>query len=378
MNFLVTARYLVFAIFIVCNAVLASVAVWNASLIPSSTRDARIDTYLTVVGALGLATSFGIIFVELLRRNAFTSRIWFEILFFSTFFALDLGGAAVLSALALNDMCKAPTPSQRSLSPGPCPSSRVLMGFTWLCALILLMYLICVFTLLIVNWNNETVPRIWECTVHNFPPLAPRRSNATVSTFSPRFAQDKMVDVASTAPQRPTTVPSALYTLRSLGLSSQYQFEYFQPPSNRRDSLPTQAPASPTSPGNYLHRNPSNSGNVQAAVALYPQFISSAHVSHLPRAAVPRPTTQTFHPQPVAQSPPPLGDWPRADAPLRIKRKRPPQLQLSQETAVDPPPPRPMGPRTRTVPVNAAARPPAFDLSLSSSAPRDLNRDCFS
>jgi hypothetical protein len=374
MNFLATLRYLVFAFFIVCNAILASVAVWNSSLVPSG-RDSHIDTYLVIVGALGLALTFTIIFVELIRRNAFTSRVWFEILWTTTFFGLDLAGAAILTALGPDDMCKPKILSrnkqqqQQQLPPGSCSSSRVLMGFTWLCTFILLMYLILLVILTIANRNNESVPRIWECTVHNFPPLTSGRSNAPVSPFLPRFSQDKMPTVVAPAPQRPNTVPSALYTLRSVGLNSQYQIEHFRPASHAPGPPMPSSPVA--SPADYLHRNPSNAGNVQAAVALYPQFLSSAYVSQPPPAHTQLPPIRTLPSQSANRSPPPLGDWPRADAPLRVKRKLPPAMGAEEQVGVGSGPSRPMGPRTRAGTTNA--RPPPLDLS-SITTRRDRER----
>ncbi|KAJ7343589.1 hypothetical protein DFH08DRAFT_873136 [Mycena albidolilacea] len=356
MNFLATFRYIVFAVFIICNAILASVAVWNASLVSPSSRDSHIDTFLVIVGALGLALTFTIIFVELIRRNAFTSRVWFEILWTTVFFGLDLSGAAILSAVGPNDMC-APKISNRGHShhpSGACSSSRVLMGFTWLCTFVLLTYLILLVVLTIANRNDESMPRIWECTVHNFPPLTVRRSNVPVSPFLPRFTQDKSAAIVSPAPQRPSFSPSALYTLRSAGLDSRYQIEHFRPSSHAAGPV--------TSPADYLHRNPSNPGNVQAAVALYPQFLSSAYVSQPPPARTQPPPIQTLPSQPMGQSPPPLGDWPRADAPLRIKRKAPPP---EEQAAAGSAPSRPMGPRTRAGTTNT--RPPPLDLSSIST-----------
>ncbi|KAJ7470661.1 hypothetical protein FB451DRAFT_346530 [Mycena latifolia] len=351
MNFLATSRYLVFAVFIVCNAILASVAVWNSSLVSPPSRDSRIDTYLVVVGALGLALTFTIIFAELIRRNAFTSRVWFEITWTTLFFVLDLAGAAILTDVGEDDMCKQ---HKMKLLPGSCSSTKVLMGFTWLCTFILLIYLVLLVVLTVINRNNESVPRIWECTVHNFPPLTSANSNAHIL---PRFTKDKMTEVVSPVPQRPNTVPSALYSLRTAGLGSQYQIEHFKPPEH------APGPSSPvTSPANHLHRSPSTAGNVQAAVALYPQFLSSAYVSPPP------PVRTQLHPS-TSPSPPPLGDWPRADAPLRIKRKPPPTSGTHPAGA--PSSSRPMGPRTRAGMPNS--RPPPLDLS-SVSPRRDRER----
>ncbi|KAJ7219173.1 hypothetical protein GGX14DRAFT_434908 [Mycena pura] len=342
MDFLATLRYIVFAVFTVCNAILASVAVWNSSLIASSGRDTRLDIYLVVVGALGLALTFTIIFVELVRRNAFTSRVWFEMLWITLFFAMYLGGASVLTVVGPDDMCNQQQDGKDLLLPGACSSTRVLMGFTWLCTFVLFGNLVLLMIVIVINRNNESMPRVWECTVHNLPPLTSLRS---ATPILPRFSRDKMAHVAAPVPQRPTTVPSALYTLRSTGLNSQYQIEHFNPPEQFPG--PRASTNLGSSPADYLHKHPSAGGAVQAAVALYPQFISSAHVSALPASSQPQ----------VQPTPPPLGDWPRPDAPLRVKRKLPPTAGLLEgETS----PTRPMGPRTRG---GGTDRPPPLDLS---------------
>ncbi|KAJ6596788.1 hypothetical protein DFH09DRAFT_1132723 [Mycena vulgaris] len=347
MNFLATLRYGVFAVFIVCNAILASVAVWNASLVSPPGRDSRIDTYLVVVGALGLALTFTIIFAELVRRNA---RVWVEILWSFVFFILDLAGAAILSTVGPDDMCKQYTNSKPP--PGSCSSTRVLMGFTWLCTFILLIYLVLLVLLTTIHRNNESVPRIWKCTVHDFPPLTSPRSNAQAL---PQFTKDRMTE-------RPNAVPSALYSLRSAGLGSQYQIEHFKPPAHAPGPP---APSSPVaSPADHLHRNPSTAGTVQAAVALYPQFLSSAYVS-------PPPPAQTQRIGHASPAPPPLGDWPRVDAPLRIKRKLPPTTALGEGPAAGLS--RPMGPRTPARAGGLAPRPPPLDLSLTTTR-RDRER----
>ncbi|KAJ7063196.1 hypothetical protein C8F01DRAFT_1131909 [Mycena amicta] len=308
MHFLASLRYLVFAVFIVCNAILASVAVWNNSSL--ATRDSRIDIYITVLGALGLFLTFSIIFTELVRRNAFTSRLWFETSWTALFFAMDLAAAAALTAAG---PCSHQHKGNMSAS-SSCSSMRVLLGFAWLCTFILFIYLVLLLVLTFTNRNNESIPKIWQCAIHNLPPLA------------------------MPLPQRPTVIPSALYSLRSIGLNSQYEIEHFRPPASVE---PPPTPPTPTqlSPvAHPLHRNPSSAGSVQAALALYPRFISSAYV---PPSQEPPPE------RPSDQPPSPLGDWPRVDPPLRVKRKA--QTGLLSPT-------RPIGPRTRS-------RPPALELN---------------
>ncbi|KAJ7098024.1 hypothetical protein B0H15DRAFT_823810 [Mycena belliarum] len=363
MNFLATLRYLVFAVFIVCNAILASVAVWNSSLVSPASRDFRIDTYLIVVGALGLALTFAIIFAELVHRNSFTSHVWFDILWTCLFFGLDLAGATILTDVGPRDLCK----QQKTLlgsnpSPGSCSSTRVLLVFTWLCTIILFIYLVLLISLTVSHRKNESVPRIWECTIHNFPPL----TSPTPDTRAlPRFTNNKMAEVVSPVPRRPTTVPSALYTLRSVGLGSQYEIEHFRPPAHlpapRLSTLSASSPRPVTSSAIRPLRSPSTAGNAHAAVTLYPQFLSSAPIP-------PPSPIWAQQPHATSTSPPPLGDWPRTDAPLRIKRKPPPAVGLQSEGTLS----RPLGPRTRVRAPNP--RPPPRDLSSLSSTRQGRER----
>ncbi|KAJ6630686.1 hypothetical protein B0H10DRAFT_843073 [Mycena sp. CBHHK59/15] len=342
MNFLVTLRYLVFAIFIVCNAILASVAVWNSSLGSSFHRDSRVDTYLTVVGGLGLALAFSIIFIELARKNAFTSRVWFEIAWVSLFFMLDLGGASVLTVVGPNDMCEQHNSNGRgsnsSPQPGSCASTQVLLAFTWLCTFILFLYFVLLIILAVVNRDNVSVPHIWECTIHNCPPLTvPRRLASSPTTPAlPRFTRNKMFEVHAPVPQRPTAVPPALYSLRSAGLDSQYRIEHFQPPE---PPAPSALP-----PVGYRRASVRSVGNPSSALVspLYPQYIAAA------------PSSPPVRPPLRVPSPPPLGDWPRADAPLRIKRKRVPgQGVLTGRSSSGPAPRAPVcAPRRRTLRVS--------------------------
>jgi hypothetical protein len=272
-------------------------------------------------------------------------------------------------------------PDSNSLATeGSCTSTRILEGFAWLSSFIrqchfafrshldvltvstVLIYLVFLLVLSFVNRNNESVPRIWQCTIHNFPPLTVSRrlASAPATPVLPRFTKnDNTSGVVAPTPMRPNTVPSALYSLRSIGLGSQYQIEHFNPPAHSAQaSVPHMQPILPRN--SDLSGSPNAASNAAArATMLYPQYIASPHASFSPPAR-----TQT---PPAITSPPPLGDWPRADAPLRVKPKRPGHdVQNMSSTASAP---RPSGPRSPT----SNSRPPPLDLSAI-SALRDRER----
>nr|GAT47215.1 predicted protein [Mycena chlorophos] len=343
MHFLVTVRYLVFALFVICDAILASVAVWNGSL--NVDAFLGLDVYVTLLGALGLTLTFTIIFIELIRRNAFTSRVWFELCWTGLFFTMDLAAAAALTAVG-----PCPHQAQESSPPsGSCASMRVLMAFSWTSTLILLSYLVLLVVLSLANRNNESIPKIWECAIHNFPPLTisiPRPHVPVV--ILPRFTRsdrniDEMAQIPPPAPPTPPASPAPVVTsrrttmsptrphgMRSIGLDSIYEVEHFVPPA-LSPIPPSDSPSiSPmASPGDYHLPSPTSEESTQPAgggvAGLYPRFIAAA--------AAP---THSEDQQPRKPSPSPLGDWPRSNPPLRVKR---PSGAVS--------PTRPMGPRTR-------------------------------
>jgi len=355
---LLTLRYVVCGVFIICNAIVASVAVWNLSIVQSIKDDfplVQLDYYLVCVGASGLALTFAIIFVELGRRNAFTSRVWFEVSWVGLYCSVDLAGASALSAMAPGRLCQ-DQDHKHDVAPGGCSSARVLMAFTWISTVALFAY----FTMLVVLsvLHHKTDSRIWQYNIHNFPSLDPAPlPSAPATPILPRF-RGKPPVVVSPKPRRPDVVPAALYSYRS-GLGSQYEIEHYRPPSASAERpvppIPVAAPYQPL-------RTTTQAGTLPS-VTLYPQHMQS----------VSQQSPQTL---PQSHSPPaplPLGSWPNASAPARTKPKQPMRIVTLAPTdtpvvheSSSPPRTRPSGPRTRS---NSSGhnRPPPLDLSKISA-----------
>jgi len=142
LNPLTLLRYLVFVVFVVSNAIIASAAAWNLSIVEDIAGDVAataISIYLIVLGALGLVVIFTVIFLDLWEKDIFIIRIWFELSWVILFFIMELGGAAAITAQSNGQVCN----SNNSVS--LCASTEVLQGFTWICAILLFGYFILLF-----------------------------------------------------------------------------------------------------------------------------------------------------------------------------------------------------------------------------------------
>ncbi|KAF8654191.1 hypothetical protein AX16_003720 [Volvariella volvacea WC 439] len=298
-NVLKVLRYLVFGLFIVCNAIIASVAVWNLSLSRALQNELQVDTYLTFVGAFGLVYIFAIIFLELAQKNAITGRVWFECTWVGIYWLLELAGASALSAIGPPVMCDSSHAAQVLIKDG-CASTQVLLAFTWLCTIILLGYLFIMVVSSLIIFQHD--PSIWQCQVQDFPwsahctlPSAPPSpAAAQFSNPVPRST------IAAPKPRRPA--PAAIY---NAGLSD-YAIEHYRPPSNFAQPAPP-----PPAPVAYSTRRQQISPLSTSPINLYPQYVQSSflHASSLSAPSNSEPTLQRELPP----SPPPLGNWPRAD-----------------------------------------------------------------
>ncbi|KII88650.1 hypothetical protein PLICRDRAFT_41854 [Plicaturopsis crispa FD-325 SS-3] len=303
-NVILAYRYIVFAAFIVCNAIIASVAVWNLGIAQSDGINLGVDAFLVFVGASGLALIFFLIFVELGVREPITKRLWVECTWLSVYLAMEFAGAVAVSVMVPSIMCK---PDVSLLLDG-CTSTRVLMAFSWMCTIILLIYLV----LLIEGalGIQHRYPNIWHTSVRDVEWNEGRQClpSPPSSPTLPRFLK-KAPSTHIVAPQPRRPAPATLYSHRN-GLGSEYQIDHFSMPMPTIIDLPPLV----APPEHALHSSPPEP-------SLYPQSVQPA-----------LPTTASRSRRPLVvrnstSSPPPLGDWPREnpfDKPARSRRKPPP------------------------------------------------------
>jgi len=362
LNPLTLLRYLVFVVFVVSNAIIASAAAWNLSIVEDIAGDASstaISIFLIVLGALGLIVIFTVIFVDLCEKDIFISRIWFELSWVILFFIMELGGAAAITAQSNGNVCN----STDSVS--LCASTVVLQGFTWICAILLFGYFILLFILTILKYKDDSA--IWSWTVRK---LIWQHTHKTVIPPSlpplPSF-RTHVPGIAAPRPRHVITVPEPGLSYRS-GLGFDYQIEHYQPPapgvadlrhSTDRSLSPLSLilPTSPTplSPTRNLPQKPLPA----AFTPFYPSYVQAAINPSISRTSTTEHSSSQVRklPEVSSYSPPPLGDWPRRDAtslPARGKRKQNPPAPYSftmpsaAQQRRDQPRPRPSGPRRRS------------------------------
>jgi len=159
---------------------------------------------------------------------------------------------------------------------------------------------------------QEHDPSIWQREVREFP--WPDTQNTPKGT-SPTTVFDRSGTQASAimAPQPRQAAPAELYAYR--GPTAQYEIEYYRPPT----AFSPPALPEPAIPG---HRQ--KMSMKQMPVSVYPKAVQSSIVAQSIPAQLPDRRQRP-------PSPPPLGDWPRADIMSQPSRSlstkaRPPPL----------------------------------------------------
>ncbi|KAF8844582.1 hypothetical protein BDN67DRAFT_1008093 [Paxillus ammoniavirescens] len=371
-NSLLIARYLLFGFFVICNAIICSVAVWNYSLIRASPTS-QVDVYLIFLGAFSLASIFTLIFVELLCTDPFTTRVWFECGWTTVFWIMNLAGAAALTAIEPDLKC-----SHQAIAfvDSLCTSARVLLAFTWVSTIILLLYLLLLIFTAVTHQRDD--PGVWNSSVRSLRLVTARQclSSAPSSPSAPRFKKRAPMEVYTPHPVRSAPVPAYLHRA---GLGSEYEIEYFNPTFSATEQMDTEVFSSlpeaiPLPPAPVMLHSKTllygQRGTTQ-------QLPSSIVYLNQPQPQPPAPPTQSTS----LPSPSPLGEWPRRDVmeqPVKPKRKLPPTsfefprrntipstepLSTSSSPPSQPRTRRPSGPRMRVPSGDNTQRPAPLDLS---------------
>jgi len=302
-------RLFFFGTFIICNAIIASVSVWNFSISKAIQQELRIDTYLTFVGVSGLLFISLIIFLELLRKDSITGRIWFECSWVGIYWMLELAAASALSAVGPRVMCGRKAVNAISES---CSSTRTLLAFSWICTIILMSYFLFLVVTTATHQLQERDASIWQREVREFP-WPNTRSTPKSTSPTTFFGNSGTQTSAVMAPQPRQAAPAELYAYQG-GRTAQHEIEYSRPFS--RPALPE-----PAVPG---HRQKMSMKQMPASV--YPKAVQSTIAAQSIPAQLPDRRQRP-------PSPSPLGDWPRANImsqpsrSLSTKARPPPSMQ---------------------------------------------------
>jgi len=271
---LLAYRYVLFVFFVICNAIICSVAVWNHGLPEVTGHDYQIDAFLIFLGALGVVFIIPTAAVDLFRRNAVPSRVWFESLWVGLFCLMELAGASALTANLSNMSC-----SSVANTMDVCTSSLVMLSFAWLITVLLLVYLLAL-TLSAILHQEDGVA-VWHSSVRFFPWYATRAS-------------------LNSAPASPTRQWKKPLQLSAQPRPPVRQAVLEQPSVVERAARPAPRP------------EPSYEPSRPAPPAPRPQVpLASAEPASLYPAALKSSLPTVQRPQTSDAAPPPLGDWPR-------------------------------------------------------------------
>jgi len=354
----IVLRYVAFALFIVFSSVICIVAALNiGALAPETPRWPEVDTYLIFLGAFGIVTVFPVIFVELIRKNAFIARVAVEVTWVALLWVMHLSGAAAITAITPQMTCAATAPA--SQKPVDCTSAKLLLAFTWLSTITLLSYLLGLVICTVHHHHEDS--NVWRSGVRDYPWFTPAASLPT-----PVSSYGKLIDPRE---KQPT---NGVYA-QQIGLAATYSVEPLAldarpvpPPPVASIVQNTQVRrAAPPPPPAAAAPTASNS------LSLYPQHLQ-ATVGQLP--AIPGRVS--------GHSPPPAGSWPRSQPQEPLPRKQRPSPDAALSPAFRFPParldapqekttrntssaarPKPSGPRTTSTSSLQRVRPPPLDLS---------------
>jgi len=364
-----TLRYLAFALFILFNSVICIVSALNLGSLSSDTQSfPEVDSYLIFTGALGLVVVFPVIFIELIRKDAYLARVAFEVAWVGLLWLMNLSGAAAITSIASQIHCL-PTGDQLPVS---CSSTTAMLAFTWLSTITLLSYLLCLVVCAV--YHSQDNSHVWHSGVRDFHWFSQPKSSQNPPDAA--FTYGKLMD-----PRDPNLPP--IYA-RQMGLAKNYTVEPLSFTSTTVQlANPTRAeypvppvPAAPSDIRNMSQRI--DDYRVTYPSPLPPSSQYSLYPQHLQSAVTP-----AIPPRAGGPTPPPAGSWPRTkpQEPIRKqrlsqssnKRTEPSTLtrgpeMVRQNTQEDPSLPsnarsRPSGPRI----LSQRPRPPPLDLSRLNS-----------
>jgi len=270
---LIVTRYIFFALFIAFNVCIATVAAWNWGASQSAGAVSPVDAYLIALPIMGILLIFPIIFIDLLRRGAFTSRVWFETAWVALFWVMHLAGAAAVSAVQPEMQCVSSDPTWTSI----CNSSKALMAFTWMSTIALLAYLLALLVCTVLNMRY--MPHIWSASVTEVDWFGAEPRRISSPPGSPKLAPSMI--------EKPVSHARPLYIVQA------------QPATLVPAPKPQPGPMPPPKPRSVAAvAAPAPPSTATVTPPLYPQFIQ-------PHVAIRPVLPQGPEPLPAGQWPPP-------------------------------------------------------------------------
>lgn len=300
-------RLFVFVLFIICSCIICSVGFWKLGLADSAGLNSQITAYLVFLGAFGIACGLPVMFIDILRKNAFTSRISVECVGVGILWVMHLSGAAAISANFSGAQC---TGNVRASALNACTSGKVLIGFSWIATFALLIYSVTLTVCTIIHQAAD--PQIWHATVRDYPWSSNPSSRKLHSVASSPMAEKGMsFAVAAPKPRHPMpSIASEKWASLPRKPLQTHDFNDVKH-SYAPDALAVSEPTS------------SESSNYQRPVLPKIITLPSLYPAQVHSAAPPRArSSMKQQSSKIEPTPPALGKWPQKGRPeQRIKRK---------------------------------------------------------
>jgi len=303
---------MLFGVFIISNAIICSVAVWNFFIAQAINHILQIDAFLIVTAALALAFIVVLITASVVRRNSVVTSVWFECLWVLLFFVLEFSGAVAVSVTAPAIMCPA---APAVVISGSCSSTQVLMAFTWICSVCLLAYLLLVVIAAYRHSKNDR--RVWTRAIRHMTLSQPESAAPPLPPARPVAQRRSFMSIVAPRPRR--LAPSALYAFSGgFGNDEKLQSYMYQEPQGRnRQSIQQNSYIPPPMPAAAPPRRlvqRARESALPAGHSFYPQNVQVAMqgTSTIPGDSQTR-YQRPQRPRDQPRTPPPLGNWPRAD-----------------------------------------------------------------
>ncbi|GJJ12075.1 hypothetical protein Clacol_006316 [Clathrus columnatus] len=299
---------------------------------------------------------------QLVRKNAFISRVIVEISWLTVLWLLNISGAAALTSVSGQLHC-IPNGIQSSTA---CSSSVALLAFSWLNTVAMLLYLLALVGS--STYHSQDNTNIWNTGVRDFKWFTKHKQipKQLSPASEPSFMYGRLTDPANNV-----RAPVPPIYAQQMGLAKDFRIEPLRIPNLPQIATPPNVdlPTVPAAATTYLGRMDSYNSRGTPIVlrthtipSLYPEHLQSTRAPVNPRLL----TGSGEH------SPPPAGYWPRKNPqePLRPKHsKRKPRTQSADEIATGGEEQqqldsrsRPTGPRT----IAPVPRLPTLDITRTS------------
>lgn len=181
MNTFLLCRTLIMGLLLVFNGIIVATGAYTSTLAHVVGTAHNMTIFFIVTSAINFVLLLLSITVDIFRRGALTSRVWFEVSWLGLFFVLHLAASSITTRVMGSGIC-----TEDNMD--PCASISILSVFGWLSTCILFVHLSNL--LIAILYYRKYHSDIWAYSVTDFEWYADRANGKNVNSdpSSPVFA----------------------------------------------------------------------------------------------------------------------------------------------------------------------------------------------